>query len=49
MRKKRLIEELLRIQDRLKYSHDSKIIECAIRELEKQIPEVRESRQVHHL
>ena len=49
MRKKRLIAELLRIQDRLKYSHDSKIIECAIRELEKQIPEVRESRQVHHL
>lgn len=49
MRKKRLIAELLRIQDRLIYSHDSKIIECAIRELKNQIPEVQESRQVHHL
>ncbi len=33
MRNKRLIAELSRIQDKLKYSHESKIIEHAIREL----------------
>ena len=49
MRNERLIAELSRIQDKLKYSHESKIIERAILELRNQISEVQGSRQVHHL
>lgn len=46
MRNERLIAELLRIQDKLKYSHESKIIELAIRELKK-LSDVQEFKTIY--